>query len=348
MAGNSSARTSGDRRLPNGIGVALGAGAGANRIGTDGSPDAFNEAEGNVISGNNAHGVQIGGPAELYGPGLTVDFAGDVNPGRVGLGSVTDAADLSAEVFVAYSSTTLHLAVRVRDQFIDAQSENAAAPFLNDSIELFFDGDRAIGDKPPLAAGSREGFQVIADTLGNKFTCATDFTSTDWTVATSTFPGGYVIEFAIPLGLIDTQDGPAVAAAGAGSNIRFNLAITDNDRLTTTTQETYGILAQGATFPSREGEAVWVVDLLLDDGQPASSTAPLLVRRRSAPMASSPMVRSGVGPSGMSSRATSSAPTPPAWRVGNGGDGVRIEAPGTTSSAAPARAISSHSTGGTA
>src|SRR4029077_6563811 len=105
--------------------------------------------------------------SELYGAGLPISFTDSTNPGLVGLGSVSSAADLSAEMFTAYSSTTLFVSFRVRDDFIDAQTQDAATPYLNDGVELFIDGDRVANDYTSFGPGSREGFQIISDTLGD-------------------------------------------------------------------------------------------------------------------------------------------------------------------------------------
>jgi hypothetical protein len=48
-------------------------------------------------------------------------------------------------------------------------------------------------------------------------------------VATSRLVDGYVIEFEIPLGLIDTADGAPYTPATTGSFVWFNAAVNDND-----------------------------------------------------------------------------------------------------------------------
>jgi Ca2+-binding RTX toxin-like protein len=244
---------------------------------------------GNVISGGLAGGASLTSPAEAYAGGDPIRFAGaDANPGRVAIGTVSNDRDLFAEVFSTYTSTDLWIAVRVQDDFIDAQAGDAATPFLNDSVELFIDGDRAANDF--TAGGNNEGFQLIADSLGNKFTSAGGaFTNANWSVATTTFSGnfvGYSIEFRIPLSLIDTQDGAGFTAAGPGSNLRFNVAITDNDAAVSA-QQAYGILwRNGTQLPAAAGESAWVADLYLDNFAAVSSTAPFLL---SAPLRTTAM-----------------------------------------------------------
>jgi len=236
---------------------------------------------GNVISGNLGDGVNISSNLTAYGTPLAVDYTGDTNPGRVFGTAVTGSADLSAQVYTAYTSTMLVVAVQVTDEFIDAQTADAAAPYANDSVELFIDADRAANDfVPPNRIGGREGFQIISDTLGNKLTSGAGLSNSDWSVTTSLVTGGYVIQFFIPLTLLDTQDGPGVTPAGPGSNLRFNLAVTDNDAAVSA-QQTYGVLwRNGNTLPFGDGEPAWVVDLALDNGSPVSSSAPLLLTAR--------------------------------------------------------------------
>ena len=76
---------------------------------------------------------------------------------------------------------------------------------------------------------SREGFQLLVDAAGHKFTTATDFTNADWKAATRRTPDGYIVEIEVPLALIDVKDGPAFQAAGPGDVLNFALAATDND-----------------------------------------------------------------------------------------------------------------------
>ncbi len=54
----------------------------------------------------------------------------------------------------------------------------------------------------------------------------------DYLVKTSTFQGGYIVEFRFPLATIDVDDGAEVTPPGPGSTLRFNLAIVDNDKPT--------------------------------------------------------------------------------------------------------------------
>jgi hypothetical protein len=168
---------------------------------------------------------------EEYGPPLAIDFTDDVNPGRSAFGPknpARNAADLSAELSLAYTKTDLFVAVRVRDDvLITAEDRN---PEYRDRVELFFDGDRQPGDLlPTKPGGSAEGFQICCDALGRKASTGIGTSDDDYAVATSTFKGGYIVEFRIPLKNIDTDDGAEAIPARPGATLRFNLAIVDND-----------------------------------------------------------------------------------------------------------------------
>ena len=160
------------------------------------------------------------GPEE-YGPPLAVDFTDDANPGRVSVGTkgkARDADDLSAELHLACTATDLFVAVRVRDDvLISAEDRNS---IFRDRVELFIDGDRQPGDLlPTKPGGSAEGFQVCSDALGRKFSTGIGTSDDDFAVATSTFKGGYIVEFRIPLKNIDTDDGAEVTPAKPGCDV---------------------------------------------------------------------------------------------------------------------------------
>jgi serine/threonine protein kinase len=211
------------------------------------------------------------GPGEYgEGGGFAFNFAEDLNPGRLYIFDETtrsnkDPADLSARLFAAHTSTALYLAVRVRDQFIRADPVAAKVPFLNDSVELFLDGDRVPNELLSFTwAGNREGFQLIADSLGNRFCSAPEVGDTRWKVGTSRTEDGYVIEWEIPLELIDTQDGQGVRPAATGSELRMNLAINDVDEAVNK-QSSLGMLWSEDRLwsPLLGGEDFWPVALRL-------------------------------------------------------------------------------------
>jgi hypothetical protein len=214
-----------------------------------------------------------------YGPGIEATFEGDSNPGRLyaWLKSHSKAPeDLSVRIHAAYTDRSLFLAFRVRDQFVDASD---MTPNSNDSVEVFIDGDQVANDLTPVSSpgrvGNREGFDLISDARGHQLTFGTDdFTNADWKVATARTPDGYIIEFEIPLALIDTRDGPEYVPATSGSELRVNFGITDNDG-SVSDQTDYGIFwaEDPALSPWTGGEDFWTVSLRLVP-KPSSSPRP--------------------------------------------------------------------------
>ena len=206
-----------------------------------------------------------------YGPPLGVDFTTIANPGHVEIDRVAAYEDLHYALYATYTDVSLHVALRVRDDAIDDQASDADEPWKNDGVELFIDGDLAPGDfkpgEPPVPdGGNREGFQLVTDVIGNRLTTAGDFTADDWIVETSRTPDGYIAEFEIPLALIDVLDGPGHRSAGAGSLLRFNAAVNDNDA-PVSQQTSYCVLWAGRRVggygPYLNGEPYWLVGLLL-------------------------------------------------------------------------------------
>jgi hypothetical protein len=202
-----------------------------------------------------------------YGPPLAIDFTDDKNPGRDVAYAPNPAKspdDLSAELHLAYTRDDLFVAVKVRDNVLIDNPDVSVAAF-NDAVELFIDGDRLGGDlKPNENAGSREGFQVGTGIHGKKYAVGIGASDQDYVVKTSTFSGGYIVEFRIPLATIDVDDGAEVAPPGPGSTLRFNLAIVDNDE-PINGQQRYSVLwtEDRSKSPYFEGETSWPVDLHL-------------------------------------------------------------------------------------
>jgi tetratricopeptide (TPR) repeat protein len=204
------------------------------------------------------------------GGGFAFDFTGDRNPGRFHIFDETtpsskDLSDLSVRMFAAHTSAALFLAFRVRDQSVRAEPVAAHAPWLNDEVEVFLDGDRVPNDHTWITKqGNREGFQILADVLGNRFSTAPAVGDTRWKVGTSRTEDGYVIEFEIPLDLIDTQDGPGFRPAATGSELFMNVAINDIDEAVNN-QTFYGMLwsEDRLCSPNYGGEDFWPVVLRL-------------------------------------------------------------------------------------
>ena len=131
-------------------------------------------------------------------------------------------------------------------------------------MEVFLDGDRVPNESGFFFRGNREGFQLIADVLGNRECESPDVGKTRWKVGTSRTEDGYIIEFEIPLDLIDTQDGPEFRPAATGSELRLNVAINDVDEAVNK-QTFYGMLWSEDRLwsPALGGEDFWPVALRL-------------------------------------------------------------------------------------
>ncbi|WP_169980260.1 tetratricopeptide repeat protein, partial [Tautonia rosea] len=230
-----------------------------------------------------------------YWTGTTITFDSESNPGRllnlVNAPSTTtgwfpyliksDPADLSYTLHAAHSTDSLFLAFKVRDQFIDDQEVDAAAPFFNDDVELFLNGDLVANDLIPEMAfdsrGNREGFQLVADVAGRQVTASTDFGNEDWSVATARTEDGYIVEFEIPLGLIDTRDGPEVVPASTGSFLLMNVTMTDNDKPVSQTTNYATLWNPGVErgfSPYLAGEDTWLVGLSLTPSEETADKAP--------------------------------------------------------------------------
>ena len=149
---------------------------------------------------------------------------------------------------------------------------------MNDCVEVYINADQVANDRLPifvsnsLPLGNREGFQVIADSAGHKISLQPDLTVADWKVGTSRTADGYIIEFEIPLALIDTQDGPVSAPAASGSELLANFVIIDNDDDRTAQTDLAIFWAEDpAVLPASGGEDFWTVKLRL---VPKSNTRP--------------------------------------------------------------------------
>jgi tetratricopeptide (TPR) repeat protein len=214
-----------------------------------------------------------------YGSGVDAVFDDDANPGRMCTmldGRPRGPGDLSFRLLAAHSDASLFLAFRVRDQFLDDQRSDRriGSPRFNfnDAAQVFINGDLVANDMPGywsgVENGNREGFQVLADVLGQKLTVSTEFGNDDWKVGTRRTSDGYIVEFEIPLALIDTKDGPEYRPATTGSFLLMNAAVDDNDE--PVAQETsHAILWDEVpgSSPYRAGELSWVVGLRLMAGR---------------------------------------------------------------------------------
>jgi tetratricopeptide (TPR) repeat protein len=217
-----------------------------------------------------------------YGPGVEARFDREANPGRLWAGCKSRSKmpeDLSVRVHAAYTDRSLYLAFKVSDQYVNAGERGATAPWVNDSVEVYINGDHAANDMPPgllgpFGSGSREGFHLIADAGGHQYTDASGFTNDDWKVGTSRPPDGYIVEFEIPLALIDTRDGSEYVPAAGGSELLVNFLFNDNDA-PVSAQTDYGIFwaEDPALMPVYGGEDLWTVGLRLVPRSNGSATA---------------------------------------------------------------------------
>jgi hypothetical protein len=116
-----------------------------------------------------------------------------------------------------------------------------------------------------LRLRATEGFQIGADSRGVQSTWARDFFNIDWTVGTGGAEGGYLIEFKIPLDLIDTEDGPGYSPATTGSKLLMNATIVDNDHFVQLEQENSAVLwtDEPALSPFFGREDMWLIELHL-------------------------------------------------------------------------------------
>ena len=126
-------------------------------------------------------------------------------------------------MFVRLTPTgALFLAFQVRDQLVYGGDRNDTNPIGKDSVEVFINGDHVANDLTPVFQttpnGNREGFQLTADGGGHQYTNSVDFTNADWKAGTSRTADGYIIEFEVPLTLIDTKDGRSVFRQRAVAN----------------------------------------------------------------------------------------------------------------------------------
>jgi serine/threonine protein kinase len=179
-----------------------------------------------------------------YGPGVTFNDDATINPGRVMRGwsqakgwgvtsSPPSREDSSATVFTGCTDTALFIAARVRDDEV-AFKHPRNGPV--DGAQLFLDADRRPNDflrdtkQGPIGRKqNQEGCFLESDASGRKWNPPGGMTDKDWDVAAGAAPRGYIIEFRVPLKILDTRDGPGQESPGPGSTIRCNLSVTDYD-----------------------------------------------------------------------------------------------------------------------
>jgi hypothetical protein len=190
---------------------------------------------------------------------LDVDFVGDANPGRMQASSfdrIKAPDDLSYRLSAAHTERSLFLAFVVRDR--------GEVGRVCDVVNLCINGDRVANDYslPPARVYGPEGFKLQGGGLGRKWSrhCPNDA----WKLGTRSTPDGYVVEFEIPLRLIDTQNGPGERPARTGDLLLFNVEVTDNDEDAAWIGDRALLWSDDPRLGlSYGGEAVWTVGLEL-------------------------------------------------------------------------------------
>lgn len=201
-------------------------------------------------------------------------------------------ADLSATIHWGYTDTDFFMAFDVTDQTIDA--DEGAAPFQNDGVELVIDGDGFKSGFDGARDWSLEGFKLNTDTINEG---TGDGAGPLW-VEENPGPGewthavelkdddtGYILEFQVPLGSIDTDesDPPTTSdfadeavAATTGDTLRMNFAINDIDiegaGQGEGTHAMWWMVEDDPQSPWGGAERVWVVGMELA-GPPEPSVA---------------------------------------------------------------------------
>jgi hypothetical protein len=93
------------------------------------------------------------------------------------------------------------------------------------------------GDWSLWRVEGEEGFQLVTDFQGSVWNWwSAEFADLQWASASGLRPRGYVVEWAIALDSIDTEDGPGDVPPGPGDVIGFDIAVDDNDGLGRETQ----------------------------------------------------------------------------------------------------------------
>lgn len=197
--------------------------------------------------------------------------------------------DLSLVLHLGHTDEFLFLGFEVTDEFLDLQEGVSA--FTNDSVELFINADVAINDFNPDTVGRNsdlEGFQIVADAAGdgdlalnNRFASGARPAPVGIEDGVARIPeageffsaglpsdSGWVLEFQLPLGSLDTGDdqNETVVAATTGDVMLMNFSVNDNDVEGAGGQDTHAMLwvvegDERSNFGG--GENVFVVPLAL-------------------------------------------------------------------------------------
>ena len=138
----------------------------------------------------------------------------------------SDREDLSYLVYAMYDEEHLYMAVDVTD---DVLVDDSITPYQDDCVEIWMDADEVANDFSIGRSVNREGGGVKIDVGGDIDNSGIGSYGTDWFGAVGTRPGGYVVEFSIPLSSIDMTDGEGEAHPAPGSSIGILFAVDDDD-----------------------------------------------------------------------------------------------------------------------
>lgn len=219
--------------------------------------------------------------ANEYSNACYFTFAENQNPGQSwpNLDNLNDGdADLTATIHFAHTEEFLFVAFEVVDDFLDL--DYPANSFQNDGVEIFFNPDLDLGDE--WGPGK---FQIYVDAAGDgdiEFNnrgvtgggpiplTTPDFPPIEgeWYSAGLPTATGYVVEFQIPLGTLDTSGGDEgePVPLQMGEFVLVNMAIDDNDENDDLGAQTgHHVLwhFDGASSPWGGGEDIWPVPLQL-------------------------------------------------------------------------------------
>jgi hypothetical protein len=160
-------------------------------------------------------------------PGL-IPWLGQPN----GLTPPRNAADLSYTIRALYDDQNLYVSVEVGDDIVIF--DTPWAPYLDDDVEIFIDGDGQPGD---FFADNLEGFQLVTSADPNTIRDVTAiqypfFKPVDWSSQAGPTARGFVVEYRIGLDSINTLDSSTEIGfrrPQPGDAIGFNVTVADDD-----------------------------------------------------------------------------------------------------------------------
>jgi cellulose/xylan binding protein with CBM9 domain len=144
--------------------------------------------------------------------------------------------DSSFKISALYDADNLYVAVQVAD---DILMHDGPAPWADDDVEIFVDGDRRPGDVDAGVFSGQpnlEGFQLITSVGNARLTEPENFPGIVWESAAGAGPRGFVVEIRIRLDSINTHDtspatggSPGFRRPQPGDVVGFNVCVGDDD-----------------------------------------------------------------------------------------------------------------------